>query len=73
MIGVDAEARGRGMGASLLRPVLARCDQDTIPAYLEATSPRNIRLYERHGFEIVEEVRFPKGPSYFAMVRSPQR
>ena len=23
--------------------------------------------------EIVEEVRFPKGPSYFAMVRSPQR
>ena len=72
IIGVDAELRGRGVGAALLQPVLARCDQDGTPAYLEASSPRNVRLYERHGFGIIEEVRFPKGPPYFAMVRSPQ-
>lgn len=73
IIGVDGASQGRGIGASLLQPVLARCDQDGTPAYLEASSRRNVRLYERHGFEVVEEVLFPKGPPYFAMVRLPQR
>jgi GNAT superfamily N-acetyltransferase len=73
VVGVDAQSRGRGIGASLLRPVLARCDQEGTAAYLEATSLRNVPLYERQGFEVAKEVRLPKGPPYFAMVRSPQR
>lgn len=73
VVGVDPRARGRGIGSSLLRPVLARCDREGTSAYLEATSPRNVTLYERHGFEVISEVRLPKGPPYFAMMRPPQR
>jgi hypothetical protein len=35
----------------LLRHALERCDRDRLPAYLDATSPRNRALYARHGFE----------------------
>jgi hypothetical protein len=33
-----------------------------VPAYLEATSERNVRLYLRHGFDVTEQVRLPGGP-----------
>jgi len=72
IIGVAPKLQGRGVGSLLLQPVLTRCDQEGMRAYLEASSPRNVPLYERHGFEVVEEVRFPKGPPYFAMVRRPR-
>jgi GNAT superfamily N-acetyltransferase len=50
-IGVDVTKQGRGYGSALLRHALERCDRDQLPAYLDATSPRNKPLYERHGFE----------------------
>jgi hypothetical protein len=42
-------------------PILSRCDEHGLPAYLEASSPRNRALYERHGFAVVEEMRLPRG------------
>ena len=45
-----AERQGLGSGSALLMPVLQRCDREGIPVYTEATSLRNRRLYERHGF-----------------------
>jgi hypothetical protein len=41
LTGVDPVAQGRGLGSALLRHGLAACDRDRLPAYLEATSPRN--------------------------------
>lgn len=49
-IGTVPEARGRGVGPTVLTPVLDRCDSDGVPAYLESSNPRNIPFYERHGF-----------------------
>ena len=46
-------------GTSTL-PVLERCDDERLPAYLETTSPRNRALYQRHGFEITGQ--FSVGP-----------
>jgi GNAT superfamily N-acetyltransferase len=60
-VGVQPEGQGRGIGSALLAPVLECCDRDGVPAYLEATSERNLALYERHGFEVVETLRLPKG------------
>jgi N-acetylglutamate synthase-like GNAT family acetyltransferase len=40
LIGVDVAAQGRGLGSALLRRAAATCDNDGVPAYLEATSPR---------------------------------
>lgn len=60
-IGVAPDWQGRGYGHALLAPVLRRCDQDRIPAYLEATSPRNRAFYERNGFEVIEQCTYANG------------
>ncbi|MBW3576926.1 MAG: GNAT family N-acetyltransferase [Actinobacteria bacterium] len=71
VVGTRPEHQGRGIGSALLRPVLERCDAVGLPAYLEATSPRNIRLYERNGFEVTRELIVPDGPTLWAMRRAP--
>ncbi len=71
--GVDPEWQGKGIGSALLAPILNRCDRETTPAYLEATSPINRRLYERHGFEVTEEFILGKGaPPLWRMWRKPR-
>jgi ribosomal protein S18 acetylase RimI-like enzyme len=71
-IGVAPAWQGRGYGAALLRPMLERCDADGVPAYLEASTQRNRALYERHGFEVVEEGRYAgDGPPLWRMWRPP--
>lgn len=73
-IGVEPGRQGAGMGSALLRPVLERCDRERMPAYLEASSGRNRRLYERHGFEVIEQVRLPAGgPPMWLMWREARR
>lgn len=71
LVGVDPEWQGRGVGSALLTPVIERCDRDGVPAYLEATSPHNRRLYERHGFRTRETLQIPGGPVMWAMWREP--
>jgi GNAT superfamily N-acetyltransferase len=72
VLGVEPRWQGKGIGAALMRPVLERCDRDGVPAYLEASTPRNRALYLRNGFEVVEEVRFPReGPPAWRMWRAP--
>lgn len=70
-MGVVPEHQGRGLGSQLLTTVLRGCDATGTPAYLEATSPDNCRLYQRHGFEVVGELALPDGPSLWRMWRQP--
>ena len=43
-----------------------------IPAYLEASTPRNRALYLRHGFVVLDEMRLPGGgPPLWRMWREP--
>jgi GNAT superfamily N-acetyltransferase len=71
LIGVDLVAQGRGLGSALLRHALATCDSDGLPAYLEATNPRNRDLYARHGFNVVEVIQAGSSPPMWAMLREP--
>jgi GNAT superfamily N-acetyltransferase len=72
-IGITPAWQGRGYGAALLRPMLERCDTERLPAYLEASTPRNRALYERHGFEVIEEGRYaPDAPPLWRMWRKPK-
>ena len=48
-IGARSAARGQGLGSLLLERVLRICDAESIPAYLEATTPRSAALYARPG------------------------
>jgi GNAT superfamily N-acetyltransferase len=70
VIAVEPARQGRGLGASLLEASLRAVDADRLPAYLESTNPRNRTLYERHGFESVEELEVPDGPTLMAMWRA---
>ncbi|MER5685161.1 GNAT family N-acetyltransferase [Streptomyces sp. NPDC002205] len=73
MIGVSPDRQGEGIGATLIADVLERCDRDGVPAYLEASSARSRRLYERLGFTFMgTTVELPDGPSMWPMWREPQ-
>lgn len=70
-LGVEPAAQGQGLGRRLMAPALERCDRERLPAYLEASSPRNAALYERLGFAAVEEMRLGSSPPLILMVRTP--
>jgi len=58
-LGVEPDRQGTGTGTALMQPVLARCDRDGTPAYLETAAARNVLLYKRLGFAVVEEMDLP--------------
>jgi GNAT superfamily N-acetyltransferase len=71
-IGVQPERQRRGLGTALMKPILERCDAESIPAYLEATSHRNRALYQRHGFRVTQEYKLaPDAPPIWRMWRKP--
>lgn len=72
-LGARLSAQGRGVGSSLLRHGLTRVDNDGLPAYLESSNPRNVSLYERHGFEVQAELPLGgDGPLVSYMLRPAQ-
>ncbi|KAG4221977.1 hypothetical protein PC116_g29547 [Phytophthora cactorum] len=54
---LDPAYHGRGIAASLIRPVLALADKEHIPAYLEAL-PLAVPLYQRLGFKPVDRLEY---------------
>jgi ribosomal protein S18 acetylase RimI-like enzyme len=49
---------------------LRRIDEAGMPAYLEASNPANVALYERHGFKVRGSFTLPgDGPEVFTMWR----
>ncbi|MDQ3739817.1 MAG: GNAT family N-acetyltransferase, partial [Actinomycetota bacterium] len=71
-LGVAPEAQGRGLGSALLAPMLERCDVEGVGAYLESSKERNVAFYGRHGFRVVDEMTFPRGPRLWLMWRDPR-
>jgi len=71
-IGVDPPHQGQGIGAALLRHTLALIDAEGVHSYLESSNPANIPLYQRHGFEVVREIRVGPSPLITPMVRPPR-
>ncbi|HEY9218608.1 MAG TPA: GNAT family N-acetyltransferase [Phenylobacterium sp.] len=69
MIGVDPVRQGEGLGSAVLKAGLARCDADGLPAYLESSNPKNIPLYERHGFEVLGVIQPGDFPPLYPMLR----
>lgn len=73
LIGVDPAHQGKGYGSALLTHALRQCDLDQVPAYLESTNPRNVPLYERHGFEVVGQIQVGSSPPLVPMLRRARR
>lgn len=72
LIGVDPSAQNQGHGSALLEFALGRSDADGLPAYLESSNPRNISLYQRHGFEILGTIQVGSSPRLVPMLRQPR-
>ena len=70
IIGVDPAHQGAGLGAALMKHSLQIIDEAGLPAYLESSNPRNIALYERHGFEVMGEIQVGASPVVTPMIRS---
>jgi len=72
-VGVRPEAQGLGVGSRLIAAGLQRVDAMGLPAYLESSSPANVPLYRRHGFEVTREIQpRPDAPVMWAMWREPR-
>ena len=71
-LGVVVDGQDRGLGSSLLASVLAECDRECQPAYLEATSERSRSLFQRHGFVVTAEFAPAGGPPIWGMWRAPR-
>jgi GNAT superfamily N-acetyltransferase len=69
LIGVEPCRQGHGLGSRLLARGLARTDHDRLPAYLEASTPRNRALYQRHGFVATGEIQVADSPPMWPMLR----
>jgi ribosomal protein S18 acetylase RimI-like enzyme len=72
LIGVDPAQQGKGYGSALMEHSLIPCDREKRLAYLESTNPRNIPLYERHGFEVLGTIQAGSSPPIFPMLRKPR-
>jgi GNAT superfamily N-acetyltransferase len=72
-IGVEPDHQGKGIGGALMRPILERADAARLPCYLETHRDSNVRMYERHGFEICQRASVPGHPvPVWAMLRKPR-
>ena len=64
---IGASTPGRGVGSALLERRLASIEG---PAYLESSNLRNVPLYQRCGFDVIEEISLPEdGPTLWTMLR----
>lgn len=72
-IGCRRSDQGHSIGAALLKQGTQICDERGMPAYLECSNPRNVPLYERHGFVVKsQQVVGNKGPTAWFMWRDPR-
>ena len=71
-IGVDPSRQGEGLGSLLLAHTLGEVDRAGGVAYLESSSPLNVPLYERFGFEVIAEIQAGTSPTIWPMLRPAQ-
>ena len=71
-IAADPAETGKGYGSKLLDHTLRLCDDDKMPAYLESTNRANLTLYQRYGFDLLNEIQIGNSPPVYTMIRQPR-
>jgi ribosomal protein S18 acetylase RimI-like enzyme len=73
IIGVISEFQGQGFGGKLLGALIEESEQVGVPLYLETETERNVRMYERLGFKLVNQISLPViNLPMWEMVREPR-
>jgi GNAT superfamily N-acetyltransferase len=68
-LAVEPAARGRGIGSALIRHGLDQARNEGHGSLLETGNPRNVPLYERHGFRVVDDADVPGGGPHIWFMR----
>lgn len=58
-IGIIPELQGKGYAGILLTPMLARIEREHLPCYLDTEVEKNVAIYQRYGFSVVEDMEVP--------------
>ncbi|MBN2238876.1 MAG: GNAT family N-acetyltransferase [Dehalococcoidales bacterium] len=58
-LGVAPEYQGKGFSGKLVRPVLSQIDIEGLPAFVETMDRKNVDIYRRFGFELIDESNIP--------------
>ena len=51
-LGVDPHYKAQGIGTALMQPLLAQVDAQHMPVYLETHDEKNVRYYQKFGFNL---------------------
>lgn len=65
LIGVLPEAQGKGLASLLMNPILAEKKANKIPVYLETANQKNVEIYKRKGFRIINTFQTENPTIYF--------
>jgi len=72
LLGTDPLHQRRGAAAGALAPVIARCDEEGVHAYLETQREENLAYYARRSFEVADTIRLEGAPTVWTMMRAPR-
>lgn len=60
-LAVDPLHQGKGIASALLKPMLAKLDEDKMPCYVETQNMKNVAMYQHFGFKLLHETCMPGG------------
>jgi ribosomal protein S18 acetylase RimI-like enzyme len=70
LLGVSPASQGCGIGGVLIEPILRQASRDKLPIYLETSTEKAVRFYQKYGFKVVWGGELLKGSPYlWAMSR----
>lgn len=69
LVAVSPQFQGQGYASTLIKPMLARADEEHCPCSLITQSLANVKKYERWGFKIVKEISVPQSDEHFYSMR----
>ncbi len=68
-IAVLPEHQGKGHASFLLKTMLERIDEEKLPCYLETQNKKNVSIYQKFGFKVVEETTIIGQFDFYLMLR----
>jgi ribosomal protein S18 acetylase RimI-like enzyme len=59
IIGVDPQFQGKGYATRLIKPMLARIDDEHLGCYLDTNNENNVAIYQHFGFKVLKKYQIP--------------
>jgi GNAT superfamily N-acetyltransferase len=70
VLGVHPDHQGKGVGGALVRQMIARADAEGIPCHVITHNDKNVAIYERLGFQLLQgKCVLPGGPVTYSLRR----